>query len=106
MNATILRLIHRHSDEGEEQTSSNDRVEDPPSPTDAPLMINAFGLLAVTLTLVFYSLEDRSPMFVLAFGGGCLASAVYGFVEGAWAVWPDSKSCGPLSPSGQPVERS
>ena len=47
-------------------------------------MLNAFGLLAVTLTLVFYALEDRSPAFVLAFGGGCLASAVYGFLQGAW----------------------
>ena len=47
-------------------------------------MLNAFGLLAVTLTLFFYALEDRSPAFVLAFGGGCLASAVYGFLQGAW----------------------
>ena len=47
-------------------------------------MLNAFGLLAVTLTLLFYALEDRSPAFVLAFGGGCLASAVYGFLQGAW----------------------
>ena len=56
-------------------------------------MLNAFGLLAVTLTLLFYALEDRSPAFILAFGGGCLASAVYGFLQGAWpfglieAVW-------------------
>ena len=48
------------------------------------LMLNAFGLVAVTLTLLFYALEDRSPVFVLAFGGGCLASAVYGFLQGAW----------------------
>jgi len=47
-------------------------------------MLNAFGLLAVTLTLLFYALEDRSPAFILAFGGGCLASAVYGFLQGAW----------------------
>ena len=47
-------------------------------------MLNAFGLLAVTLTLLFYALEDRSPAFVLAFGGGCLASAIYGFLQGAW----------------------
>ena len=48
------------------------------------LMLNAFGLVAVSLTLLFYALEDRSPIFVLAFGGGCLASAVYGFLQGAW----------------------
>jgi hypothetical protein len=47
-------------------------------------MLDAFGLLAVTLTLLFYALEDRSPLFILAFGGGCLASSVYGFLQGAW----------------------
>jgi hypothetical protein len=46
--------------------------------------LNLFGLVAVSLTLLFYMLEDRSPWFVLAFGGGCLASAVYGFLQGAW----------------------
>ena len=47
-------------------------------------MLDAFGLIAVTLTLVFYALEDRSPAFILAFGAGCLASSVYGFLQGAW----------------------
>ena len=47
-------------------------------------MLNAFGLAAVTVTLVFYALEDRSPVYILAFAGGCLASAVYGFLQGAW----------------------
>ena len=40
--------------------------------------------MAVTLTLLFYALEDRSSEFVLAFGDGCLASALYGFLQGAW----------------------
>ena len=47
-------------------------------------MLSAFGLVAVTATLVFYALEQRSPAFILAFAGGCLASAVYGFLQGAW----------------------
>lgn len=47
-------------------------------------MLNLFGLVAVTATLVFYALEDRSPAFVLAFAGGCAASSVYGFLQGAW----------------------
>ncbi len=47
-------------------------------------MLNAFGLVAVTATLIFYALEDRAPGYTLAFGGGCLASAVYGFLQGAW----------------------
>jgi len=33
---------------------------------------------------VFYALDDRSPAFVLAFAGGCAASSVYGFLQGAW----------------------
>ena len=47
-------------------------------------MLDAFGLVAVTATLVFYALEDRSPAYILAFAGGCAASAVYGFLQGAW----------------------
>lgn len=47
-------------------------------------MLNAFGLIAVTATLIFYALEDRSPHYILAFAGGCLASAAYGFLQGAW----------------------
>ena len=47
-------------------------------------MLNAFGLIAVTATLAFYALEERSPKYVLAFAGGCAASAVYGFLQGAW----------------------
>ena len=50
----------------------------------ADTMLNAFGLAAVTATLLFYALEDRSPIYVLAFAGGCLASAIYGFLQGAW----------------------
>jgi hypothetical protein len=47
-------------------------------------MLNGFGLVAVTATLVFYALEDRSPAYILAFAGGCAASAVYAFLQGAW----------------------
>jgi len=47
-------------------------------------MLDLFGLVAVTATLVFYALEDRAPVFVLAFAGGCAASSVYGFLQGAW----------------------
>jgi hypothetical protein len=47
-------------------------------------MLTGFGLVAVTATLVFYALEDRSPAYILAFAGGCAASAIYGFLQGAW----------------------
>ncbi|HET7715921.1 MAG TPA: hypothetical protein VFK86_09870 [Bauldia sp.] len=55
--------------------------------------ITAFGLLAVTLMLVFYALEERSPLFVLGFAGACVLASIYGFLSGAWpfgiveAIW-------------------
>jgi hypothetical protein len=55
--------------------------------------LTLFGLAAVSLMLVFYALEDRSPWFVLAFAGACVLGSVYGFLQGAWpfglveAIW-------------------
>ena len=46
--------------------------------------LTVFGTLAVTAMLVFYALEARSHVFVLAFAGACLASSAYGFLQGAW----------------------
>jgi hypothetical protein len=46
--------------------------------------LTLFGLLAVGLMLVFYSLEHRSRAFVLAFAGSCLMGSAYGFLQGAW----------------------
>ena len=43
-----------------------------------------FGLVAVSLMLLFYALEDRSSLFVLAFAGACVMGSVYGFLQGAW----------------------
>lgn len=56
-------------------------------------LLTAFGLLAVTLMLVFYALEHRSHWFVLLFAGACALGSVYGFLQGAWpfgvieAIW-------------------
>ena len=47
-------------------------------------MLNLFGLVAVTVTLVCYAMEDRAPGFILGFAAGCLASSLYGFLQGAW----------------------
>ena len=55
--------------------------------------LTLFGLLAVTLMLVFYALEKRSRWFILAFSVSCVLASVYGFLQGAWpfgaveAVW-------------------
>jgi hypothetical protein len=57
----------------------------------SPLSI--FGLFAVTLMLVFYAFEDRSPRCILGFAAGCVLASVYGFLQGAWpfgvveAIW-------------------
>ncbi|WP_375396372.1 hypothetical protein [uncultured Sphingomonas sp.] len=53
----------------------------------------AFGLLAVSFTLVCYMLEERARWWTLGFAGGCLMSSTYGFLQGAWpfgiveAIW-------------------
>ncbi len=55
--------------------------------------LTLFGLLAVSLMLVFYALEDRGPIYILAFAIACLAASAYGFLQGAWpfgvveAIW-------------------
>ena len=55
--------------------------------------LTAFGLFAVTAMLVCYALEERSPLFVLAFAGACALGSIYGFRQGAWpfglveAIW-------------------
>jgi hypothetical protein len=55
--------------------------------------LTLFGLLAVTAMLAFYALEDRSPYYILAFAGACLAASAYAFLQGAWpfgiveAIW-------------------
>ena len=55
--------------------------------------LTLFGLVAVSLMLLFYALEDRSHWFILAFAGACVLGSTYGFLQGAWpfggveAVW-------------------
>jgi hypothetical protein len=44
--------------------------------------LTLFGLFAVTLMLVTYALEDRSPWWILAFAGACALASVYGFLQG------------------------
>ena len=55
--------------------------------------LTLFGLFAVSAMLVTYSLEKRSPWFILAFAASCLLGSAYGFLQGAWpfglveAIW-------------------
>jgi hypothetical protein len=46
--------------------------------------LTIYGVIAVGSMLVFYALEARARAFVLAFAAACLASSVYGFLQGAW----------------------
>jgi hypothetical protein len=46
--------------------------------------LTLFGLVSVTAMLVFYTLEDRSPWYVLAFACACALGSIYGFMQGAW----------------------
>jgi hypothetical protein len=46
--------------------------------------LTMFGLVAVSLMLLFYGLEDRSTTYVLAFAGACVLGSIYGFLQGAW----------------------
>ena len=55
--------------------------------------LSLFGLCAVTLMMVCYGLEERSPSFTLGFAIACVLGSAYGFLQGAWpfglveAVW-------------------
>ena len=55
--------------------------------------LTLFGFCAVTLMMVCYAFEERSPLFILGFAIACVLGSVYGFLQGAWpfglveAVW-------------------
>jgi hypothetical protein len=46
--------------------------------------VTLFGVLAVSFMMVMYALEQRHPVFIVAFAVGCLLSSAYGFLSGAW----------------------
>jgi hypothetical protein len=84
------------SDQGLDFSFEHDLIRKPGSTfrDHAPVdWLTAFGLFAVTAMLICYTLEDRSPAFVLAFAGACALGSAYGFLQGAWpfglveAVW-------------------
>jgi hypothetical protein len=55
--------------------------------------LTLFGLFAVSLMLICYAMEDRSPWWVLGFALSCMLGSAYGFMQGAWpfgvveAIW-------------------
>ena len=56
-------------------------------------LITIYGVVAVTFMMTMYALERRHRAYILAFAVGCVASAAYGFLSGAWpfgvveAIW-------------------
>ena len=46
--------------------------------------LTLFGLVAVSLMLITYTLEKRSHWYVLAFAFACALGSTYGFLQGAW----------------------
>jgi hypothetical protein len=46
--------------------------------------LSLFGLAAVSLMLLCYALEDRSPWYVFGFAVTCMLSGVYAVLQGAW----------------------
>ena len=46
--------------------------------------LTAFGVLAVTLMVVTYALEERTRWATLAFACACALGSIYGFLQGAW----------------------
>lgn len=58
-------------------------------------MVEYLGLIAVIIMVGSYALEDRHPLFVLLFAGGCALAAFYAWLigsvpfliaEGIWAI--------------------
>jgi hypothetical protein len=56
-------------------------------------VLTAFGLFSVSAMLVFYALEHRHDLYILAFAAACALASLYGFLQGAWpfgiveAIW-------------------
>jgi hypothetical protein len=46
--------------------------------------LTTFGLVAVSLMMLCYAMEDRSRLFILAFAVACVMGSIYGFLQGAW----------------------
>ncbi len=55
--------------------------------------LTLFGLFAVSMMLITYALEARSPWMVFLFAMSCALGSTYGFLQGAWpfgvveAIW-------------------
>jgi hypothetical protein len=46
--------------------------------------LTLFGVASLSVMLLCYALERRSPWFSFGMASACVAAAVYGFLQGAW----------------------
>lgn len=46
--------------------------------------LTLFGVAAVTVMMLSYTLEQRSAWWVLAFAVACAAASTYGWLAGTW----------------------
>ena len=47
-------------------------------------LLTLFGVVTVTLMVLFYALEKRATVFILGFSIACLLVAIYAYLAGAW----------------------
>lgn len=53
-------------------------------PLDSEPLLTAFGVIAASVMVTSYALEDRHRYWIAVFALGCAATAVYGVLSGAW----------------------
>jgi hypothetical protein len=46
--------------------------------------LTLFGLVAVSLMLLFYAFEELSTWCIFGFAISCAMGSIYGFLQGAW----------------------
>lgn len=53
-------------------------------PLDGNSLLTGFGVIAASVMVTSYALEDRHRDWIAVFALGCAATAVYGVLTGAW----------------------
>ncbi len=75
--------------------------------------IEIIGIIAISIMVISYALEDRNPLYIALFAFGCVMAAIYAFLissypflvaESVWSVvafarWRRSRQPSRLTPS-------
>ena len=46
--------------------------------------LTLFGVASLSVMLLCYALERKSPWFTFGMASACVAAAIYAFLQGAW----------------------